>query len=228
SRTDVMITLYDGISITTKQGDQSELQRIAFSEQRVEMKGIGTELTRSEHEYRSDREMSVAMLQAVVDTTRAELAKVVQEGRELSLSGVERALAGPAWRPKGQFTPPSAARYELVGESRPSESTDEWAYRMALDARRIANNAKMLEDRINAFRVEIHKKFAIPFACILFVLLAAPLAVRFPRGGVGMVIAASLAIFGIYYMSLIGGESLGDRGTIAPFWGPWAPNLLFG
>src|SRR5690606_20050631 len=46
SRTDVMITLYDGISITTKQGDQSELQRIAFSEQRVEMKGIGTELTR--------------------------------------------------------------------------------------------------------------------------------------------------------------------------------------
>jgi hypothetical protein len=45
---------------------------------------------------------------------------------------------------------------------------------------------------------------------------------------VGMVIATSLAIFGIYYTSLIGGEALGDRGTIAPFWGPWAPNLLFG
>jgi hypothetical protein len=43
-----------------------------------------------------------------------------------------------------------------------------------------------------------------------------------------MVIAASLTIFAIYYMSLIGGESLGDRGTIAPFWGPWAPNILFG
>ena len=34
-------------------------------------------------------------------------------------------------------------------------------------------------------------------------------------------------IFGIYYMSLIGGESLGDKGTIKPFWGPWAPNILF-
>jgi lipopolysaccharide export system permease protein len=77
--------------------------------------------------------------------------------------------------------------------------------------------------------VEYHKKFAIPFACIIFVLIGAPLAVRFPRGGVGMVIASSFTIFGIYYMSLIGGESLGDRGTSStPFWGPWAPNLLFG
>jgi hypothetical protein len=42
-----------------------------------------------------------------------------------------------------------------------------------------------------------------------------------------MVIAVSLLIFGIYYMSLIGGESLGDKGQIKPFWGPWAPNVLF-
>ena len=28
-------------------------------------------------------------------------------------------------------------------------------------------------------------------------------------------------------MSLIGGESLGDKGKLQPFWGPWAPNLVF-
>jgi hypothetical protein len=43
-----------------------------------------------------------------------------------------------------------------------------------------------------------------------------------------MVIAISLTIFSIYYMSLIGGESLGDRGIIRPYWGPWAPNVIFG
>jgi lipopolysaccharide export system permease protein len=59
------------------------------------------------------------------------------------------------------------------------------------------------------------------------VLLGAPIAVRFPRGGVGMVIAISLLVFGIYYMSLIGGESLGDRGIIPPFLGPWGPNMVF-
>ena len=37
----------------------------------------------------------------------------------------------------------------------------------------------------------------------------------------------SLLVFGIYYMSLIGGETLGDRGIIAPFWGPWGPNIIF-
>jgi lipopolysaccharide export system permease protein len=123
--------------------------------------------------------------------------------------------------------PPSSGNYEVV-DARVFESADELTYRASLDSRRIANNEQTLQDRINQYQVEIHKKFAIPFACIIFVLLGAPLAVRFPRGGVGMVIAASLTIFGIYYMSLIGGEKLGDRGTIAPFWGPWAPNLLFG
>ena len=105
---------------------------------------------------------------------------------------------------------------------------DEVAYRAYLDAQRLANSAKTLGDEINSYQVEIHKKYAIPFACIIFVLLGAPLAVRFPRGGVGMVIAASLTIFAIYYMSLIGGEALGNKGIIRPFWGPWAPNLVFG
>ncbi len=88
--------------------------------------------------------------------------------------------------------------------------------------------ADQLQTSINEFLVEWHKKFAIPFACIIFVLIGAPIAVRFPRGGAGMVIAISLLIFGIYYMSLIGGESLGNKGTIPPFLGPWAPNFFFG
>ncbi len=88
--------------------------------------------------------------------------------------------------------------------------------------------AASLQNQINEYAVEWHKKFAIPFACIIFVLIGAPIAVRFPRGGAGMVIFISLVIFGIYYMSLIGGESLGNKGTIPPFLGPWAPNFFFG
>jgi lipopolysaccharide export system permease protein len=75
--------------------------------------------------------------------------------------------------------------------------------------------------------VEYHKKFAISWSVIVFVLLGAPLAVRFPRGGVGLVIAASIAIFAVYYAGLIGGESLGDEGTIPSWLAMWAPNILF-
>ena len=56
--------------------------------------------------------------------------------------------------------------------------------------------------------------------------ITTPFAATSPLGPEPMT-TASLMIFGIYYMSLIGGESLGDKGSIKPFWGPWAPNLIF-
>jgi lipopolysaccharide export system permease protein len=227
SETDMLLTLYDGVIFESDQLEPAELQRVAFREQHVEMKGVGTELRRSASDYRSDREMSVKMLQGVVDTAQVELAAVLDNGKRINSTMLERLLSGPAGVSIPVGLPPSAGGgYSTDG--RVDEGGDELTYRVSLDSRRIANNAKTLDDRINQYQVEIHKKFAIPFACIIFVLIGAPLAVRFPRGGVGMVIAASLTIFGIYYISLIGGEKLADRGTIAPFWGPWAPNLLFG
>jgi lipopolysaccharide export system permease protein len=234
-QTDLMLTLYDGVIHESPEQNPTELQRVAFREQRLEMKGIGTELQRSTHEYRSDREMSIAMLQEVVDSARIRLATVRQEGREQADNVLAGLLAGPE-RPNTDL-PPSAGLGLGVSDITDMQErrrrtaisdADDLMYRAAIEAQRIANNASTEQDRMNQYLVELHKKFAIPFACIIFVLIGAPLAVRFPRGGVGMVIAASLAIFGIYYTSLIGGESLGDRGTIAPFWGPWAPNLLFG
>jgi lipopolysaccharide export system permease protein len=77
------------------------------------------------------------------------------------------------------------------------------------------------------YHVEVHKKLSISFACIVFVLIGAPLAIRFPRGGVGMVIGTSVAIFAVYWLSLIGGERLADRGLMTPFWSMWIPNFIF-
>jgi lipopolysaccharide export LptBFGC system permease protein LptF len=80
---------------------------------------------------------------------------------------------------------------------------------------------------IAGLRVEIHKKYALAFACIVFVLLGAPLATRFPRGGLGLVIAASSVIFAVYWVGLIGGEDLADRGIAPPWLSMWIPNLIF-
>jgi lipopolysaccharide export system permease protein len=75
------------------------------------------------------------------------------------------------------------------------------------------------------YQIEIHKKFAIAAACIVFVLIGAPVALRFPRGGVGLVIGASVLIFGFYYIGLIGGETLADALIVTPFWAMWGANL---
>ena len=80
--------------------------------------------------------------------------------------------------------------------------------------------------RRNDFLVEIWKKWALSAACLIFALLGVPLALRFPRGGMGLVIGAGLGLFSVYYSALIGGEALGKRGMIPPFWSMWGPNLI--
>ncbi len=49
---------------------------------------------------------------------------------------------------------------------------------------------------------------------------------RFPRGGVGLVIGVSFAVFGIYYVGLIGGETLADKGFLPPWVAMWAANII--
>src|SRR5213083_1062038 len=81
--------------------------------------------------------------------------------------------------------------------------------------------------RAASYEVEIHKKYAIAAACIAFALVGIPVALRFPRGGVGLVLATSLIVYTVYYVGLIGGEELGDRLFVSPFFAMWTPNLLF-
>ncbi len=77
------------------------------------------------------------------------------------------------------------------------------------------------------YQVEIQKKYAIAAACLIFALVGAPVALRFQRGGVGLVIGMSVAVFTVYYVGLIGGEELGDRLIVSPFFAMWTPNLIF-
>lgn len=79
---------------------------------------------------------------------------------------------------------------------------------------------------VRQFMVEIHKKFSLSVACTTFVLIGISLALRFPRGGMGLVIGASLVIFSVFYVGLTVGENLGDRGVVNPALAMWLPNLI--
>jgi lipopolysaccharide export system permease protein len=81
--------------------------------------------------------------------------------------------------------------------------------------------------RINEFEVEIHKKFSIPTACLVFALVGAPLGALIRRRGAAVSVGVSLFFFWVYWMFLIGGEELADRGFIPPTLAMWAPNIVF-
>ncbi|NWF90760.1 MAG: YjgP/YjgQ family permease [Ignavibacteriaceae bacterium] len=84
------------------------------------------------------------------------------------------------------------------------------------------------KSEINSYWVEIHKKYSIPAACIIFVLIGAPLGVMTRKGGFGMAASISLFFFLIYWAFLIGGEKLADRNLLSPFLGMWSANFLLG
>ncbi|HEX5386918.1 MAG TPA: LptF/LptG family permease [Gemmatimonadales bacterium] len=80
--------------------------------------------------------------------------------------------------------------------------------------------------RADRYMVEVHKKWAISTACISFVLLGIALALRFPRGGMGLVIGGGLAAFSLYYVGLTAGETLADRALLSPLLSMWLPNII--
>jgi lipopolysaccharide export system permease protein len=78
----------------------------------------------------------------------------------------------------------------------------------------------------NRYRVEFHKKFAIPVACLVFVLLGIPMAVTTARSGRGISVSLALACYLIYYLFLVGGEKLADRGRLDPLLSMWMANIV--
>jgi hypothetical protein len=128
--------------------------------------------------------------------------------------------------PKTQAVPPRPSAIQRPVTIQPPPPSAQTASELAqVEALRIR-----LEDSsqlMNAYGVEIHKKFALAVACFVFVLLGAPIALRFPRGGVGLTIGVSLFVFALYYVCLIAGESLGKRGLMPAVLSMWMANVIF-
>jgi len=215
---DLYLTLENGVVFEVADDRPGTFQRLEYRTQILPLRGVGQEFERRGGGARSDREMNIAMLQARVNEHRANVMRVADESHDASLEAV-RNMIGPEGGPD-----------EVEALAAPREAPD------FSDDEVIANVVglhRINQDRWNVYRlssyryeVEIHKKYAIAFACLIFVLLGPPLAIRFPQGGVGMVIAASVGIFFFYWMGLIGGERFADRGQIQPVVGMWLPNVV--
>ena len=77
--------------------------------------------------------------------------------------------------------------------------------------------------------VKVHEKFSIPFACLVFGLIAVPLGVqaRTTRAGKSTGFSWSIGVLLIYYLCTNTGTSLAERGAFNLELGMWAPNALF-
>jgi lipopolysaccharide export system permease protein len=77
-----------------------------------------------------------------------------------------------------------------------------------------------------AAKVELSKKFAIPFTCLLFGILGAPLGVHSSRAGKAGSFATSIMVIILYYMGLIFAQNMGKSGEVEPYSSIWVPNII--
>jgi len=228
AQTDLYLTLFSGVTHSREQDKENEYQRLYFDKLIMRVSDVSNEL-KLDDVGRSDREMSIALMQVEARSGRHIVATAADESAAYAAALVEVLLG-------------AEAAPELVGAALDDSAEVKGETSEAL---RRAESALSAQDPINQFQafiiqmrtgheregrflVEIHKKFSIPATCIVFVLIGAPIAVRHPRGGIGMVVAVSFGVFSAYYVALIAGEELADRLILSPFWAMWAPNVLFG
>jgi lipopolysaccharide export system permease protein len=217
----VVMDLRDGEIHRFRPGAPAEYRRIEFARHRIAMDAEGFDFERSAQDAfsRSDRELSAGEMRLIVDSLRSEAAAA----RELAL----RDASVPPRAPGGSRVPAAPL---------PGESVDARAARLAAARARlqIANSEsrrvaiESIGRQVNSYMVEIHKKYAIPAACLVFVFIGVPLGVMVRRGTFGVAASLSLGFFLMYWSSLIGGEKLGDRGIMPPWLAMWMANIVLG
>jgi len=79
-----------------------------------------------------------------------------------------------------------------------------------------------------AYYTEIHRRLSLPFVCIIFAFLAPSLALLTGKTGKVGGIFISFFIWILYYLLFSIGGGISSTGSLAPAFGVWGPNLLFG
>jgi lipopolysaccharide export system permease protein len=145
--------------------------------------------------------------------------KAAMRRDSIMLDSIQRGVLPDSLKPDTLKQKDSAA----VAATVLTDSTSVYATAMRAAQQQLLAQREVLD----GLAVEIHKKFALSFACLVFVLFGPPIALRFPRGGVGVTIGVSIVVFGLYYVCLMGGEALADKGRLPAFIAMWIANVVF-
>ena len=76
--------------------------------------------------------------------------------------------------------------------------------------------------------MEIHRKFSIPVACFVFVLIGLGLGVTSRKDGRLASFALGIAVIFTYYVIMYGSEAMAKGGLVSPHLAMWLPNLALG
>ena len=227
----MLIELYDGEIHEVPDKDEPEKYRVTrFNRQNIHLENMEQDFQESGRSVRGDREMDLRALKEAAAKEAENQAMV--ERRVVDLSGTfldwQFKVFDPAQRNVllGQAAAPPPGPQLDTFLDRKFRATRTQLERAVEQARHQARLLETYVARENRYNVEFHKKFAIPFACIVFALIGIPMAVTTSRSGKGVSVSLALGVYLIYYLFLMGGEKIADRGKLDPFLAMWSANIL--
>ena len=223
----IVLILYDGEIHELDLNNYKSYRRINFKQHKIIIPADDMMLARRDTSNRSDREMTVPMmLNKKANYNKRSERVQTRIGRAFNKvigDSIVPVSMDDALLQMGNYRTEMLNKDITPVEQRRQERKLKSLERQMNNEYRLIQNYQKSQ---NKYAVEIHKKFSLPIACILFVLVGAPLGTLTRKGGFMVAISMGFGFFLIYYIFLIGGEELADRNRVSPFIGMWAPNFL--
>jgi len=205
------ITLYNGEMHERDKKDAEKYTISSFKKLVLFDANLGYKINEKGSDYRGDRELSSKAMMKIVNDDKAKIENLTAKNSELA-DIQER------------------AEQDTMSNLRPSREKQLLQKRLKKRTYQINMNEdkiKTLDMEIRKYQVEVHKKYALAFACVIFVLVGAPVGMMTKTSGVGTAFSVSSIVFMIYYGALTMGEELADKGTVSPFLAMWISNIIF-
>ncbi len=176
--------------------DSAKYQKTQFDKQVINMK-LDTDLVRKERGYRNENELTVDGLDDKINETRQKIADLRLEITEIGSDAIDNYLQG-----------------DMFGFDRAN-----------FEIERRIKTIEGASRRLSRYQVAYYKKFSLAFACVVFLIIGAPLGYLFKRGGIAGILVG-VFLFSSYYILVIAGEEFADRRNFPAFWGMWLPNFI--
>jgi lipopolysaccharide export system permease protein len=214
----LVMKLYDGEIHDVDEKDPKRYLRLSFTEHTMYIPEAGTQLIRLEREHRGEREMSITDLRAEMARVEGKMESEAKKADKIVKDSSEELEAFYLSRTAEDA---SAERAATRAATSIISSTED---KLSSIRRQIESHRR----RLRSLSVEVHKKVALSFACLVFVFIGIPIGVRAREASAGAGMMISILFFAVYYAFLKVGENLADRGLMPPVLSMWAANMVLG
>ena len=234
----ITIDLQDGEIHEIDLSDYDYYRKIRFKTHQIIISMDDLMLNRTSESNRTDREMRVPQMIQEIDKNKILINQIYDRIENVKKEiGITNPNANTLEIIENEIELLKEKKANIIKEDRdynedvPVSAFENKDYILSLtnNARQFKNEFTLIENyekTNNKFKVEIHKKFTLALACILFTMVGAPLGILVRNGGMTIASGLSIAFFLIYYILLIWGEQLADRNLLNPGLGSWLPNII--